>query len=257
MGGLYNIMNGVNPVSAFTLPMLGHKEDFYPRLRDTSIATGKDGVREIQVLTRVGSLNQNCGMGEERLYAEPNFLRFEDCEDDRTYGVYVFKCPAQWEHDFDCICKNRLCDLSDAFIEAVRNFWPNHGNDIADALIKAKASKPGKGGEAGCVAGERFASIVAEMRSHERGEAKDAFYTPQSWRKLCDRLEAAVRREAANIERLVRDAIVGYQEAYASAPNDDCEREMKERAKIGNDWLAEHGFEPEAVNWSKEETPCL
>lgn len=39
--------------------------------------------------------------------------------------------------------------------------------------------------------------IVAEMRSHERGEAKDAFYTRKSWRDLCDRLEAAERRDAA------------------------------------------------------------
>ena len=63
--------------------------------------------------------------------------------------------------------------------------------------------------------------------------------------------------EAKFIERVVRDAIVGYQEAYASAPNDDCERELKERAELANQWLTTHGLTPETINWSKEATPCL
>jgi len=63
--------------------------------------------------------------------------------------------------------------------------------------------------------------------------------------------------ENASIERVVRDAICSYEESFPGAPNDDCERELKERAEIANKWLVDHGFEPEKFTWSKEEVPCL
>ena len=69
--------------------------------------------------------------------------------------------------------------------------------------------------------------------------------------------EAAHKREVDGVERLIRDAIIGYSEQYVNAPNDDVERELKERAARGNAWLAAHGFEEEKVIWSKEETSCL
>ena len=143
MGGLYNALFGVNPAAAFLLPMLGHEEGFYPRLRDVFAGKGADGVREIQVFTRVGSLNQGYDMGEERLYAEPNFLRFEDCEDDATYGTYIFKCPQEWERDFDCILEGRLHEVSDSFIAKVESFWPNKGKEIAAMLAQNKARQKG------------------------------------------------------------------------------------------------------------------
>jgi hypothetical protein len=59
------------------------------------------------------------------------------------------------------------------------------------------------------------------------------------------------------IERLVRDAIIGYQEMYANAPNDDVERELIERAKLGNAWLVANGYNPEPTCFSKEEIPYL
>ena len=59
------------------------------------------------------------------------------------------------------------------------------------------------------------------------------------------------------LERLVRDAIISYQEMYPRAPNDDCERELKERAEAGNRWLEAHGLNPEVLNWSREEAPQL
>ncbi len=65
-----------------------------------------------------------------------------------------------------------------------------------------------------------------------------------------------MREDERMIERIVRDAIIGYEEAYPMAPNDDCERELKERAAIGNKWLKDHGFEEEKVVFDKEEVPC-
>ena len=66
-----------------------------------------------------------------------------------------------------------------------------------------------------------------------------------------------LKEESAQIERVVRDAIIDYQEMFTNAPNDEAEREVVERAKKGNKWLVDHGFEPEDLYWTKEEAPCL
>lgn len=72
----------------------------------------------------------------------------------------------------------------------------------------------------------------------------------EALRELCE-------KDALGIERIVRDAIVGYVESYPRAPNDDTERELRERAEKANAWLEAHGFAKEPLDWSKEELPCL
>ena len=42
---------------------------------------------------------------------------------------------------------------------------------------------------------ETLADILAEMRTHGRGKVEDAWYTPDDWRDLCDRIEAAAERD--------------------------------------------------------------
>lgn len=66
-----------------------------------------------------------------------------------------------------------------------------------------------------------------------------------------------LNEENESIERIVRDAICSYQESFPRAPNDDCERELIERADKANKWLVEHGFAPERLMFSREEMPCL
>ena len=70
--------------------------------------------------------------------------------------------------------------------------------------------------------------------------------------QCADRIEKAIDNEAKRIERIVSDAIIGYQEMFAHAPNDDTERELKERAAVANEWLVSHGFPPEKTIWDKE-----
>lgn len=70
--------------------------------------------------------------------------------------------------------------------------------------------------------------------------------------QYADRIENASKNEAKRIERIVRDAIIGYQDLYANAQNDDTERELKERAAVANEWLVSHGFPPEKTIWDKE-----
>lgn len=74
---------------------------------------------------------------------------------------------------------------------------------------------------------------------------------------FAEKVEEANAAEASEIERIVRDAIIDYQEMYVHAPNDDAERDLVERAARANAWLEAHGFKREEVCWSKEETPCL
>ena len=100
---------------------------------------------------------------------------------------------------------------------------------------------------------ETIADIIAEMR----GMGNYQRYSGDHARVLANRLEAAHRREAQSIERIIRDAIIDYTEQYPHAPNDDVERELKARANTANEWLKQHGFAEEPTNWSKEEIPCL
>ena len=115
---------------------------------------------------------------------------------------------------------------------------------------------------------ETLVEIVAELRSlekcaehsiHPRDDLPTVFGKPIMvyFADLANRIEATAKRDADSIERLVRDAIIDYQEMFAHAPNDDAERELVERAKRGNAWLVAHGYEPEKTIWDKEEPPCL
>jgi len=119
---------------------------------------------------------------------------------------------------------------------------------------------------------ETIADIIAEKRRRadeierdcaekmKRGEMVSDCYARElvaDIRREADRLEAALKREAQSIERIVRDAIIDYNGMYPSAPNDEAERDLRERAARANAWLKQHGFEEEPVIWSKKETPCL
>lgn len=66
-----------------------------------------------------------------------------------------------------------------------------------------------------------------------------------------------IKDDSKSIERIVRDAIIDYQEMYGHAPNDEAERDIMNRAENANKWLVDHDFEIEPLLWSKEEVPCL
>ena len=116
---LYNMINGFNPACVFIMPMLGRKQGEYPRFRDCFV---EDGM--IAIFTRVGSLNKGCGFGEEALYKDPNYVRDYDDEFDRTYGTYLFNVPEKWKADFDAIMNNKWEDISDEYVEYLKEFYP-------------------------------------------------------------------------------------------------------------------------------------
>ena len=118
---LYNLINGFIPACIFFLPMLGRKQDEYPRFRDCYLS---DDEKRIIIYTRVGGGNRNCGYGEDELYADPNFVKTYDDEYDSTYGYYEFNVPSQWKDDFDKICNGKITEVSDEYFNYVSEFYP-------------------------------------------------------------------------------------------------------------------------------------
>ena len=119
MSSLYNVIFGYNPACIVILPMLGRKEDEYPRFRDCFVEDGK-----IAIYTRVGGNNRNCGYGEEKLYEDPNYVSTYDDEFDSTYATYLFNVPEKWKADFDLIMADKFSEVSDEYYQQVCEFYP-------------------------------------------------------------------------------------------------------------------------------------
>ncbi len=123
---LYNILNGVNPLTFSVLPMLGRHPDTYPRFRDCFVADEEhpeyDG--HIHVYTRVGGNNRGEGYGEEQLYADPNYVTTFDDSFDNTFATYVFRVPEKWQEDFDRIMDGGLENVSEEYQRQVRGVFP-------------------------------------------------------------------------------------------------------------------------------------
>lgn len=116
---LYNMLMGFNPACIYLLPMLGRKQEEYPRFRDCFLEDGK-----IAVYTRVGGNNRGCGYGEEKLYEDPNFVTTYDDDFDSTYATYLFNVPEKWKSDFDKILNGKVMEVSDDYYNYVCDFYP-------------------------------------------------------------------------------------------------------------------------------------
>lgn len=117
---LYNMINGFNPSCIFFMPMLGRKQEEYPRFRDCFLTEENN----IAIYTRVGGGNRNIGYGEEELYKDPNFIRTYDDDYDETYGTYEFKVPEKWKADFAKIINGDMRAVSDEYVEMLEAFYP-------------------------------------------------------------------------------------------------------------------------------------
>lgn len=131
---LYNAINGVNPATFFILPMLGHHPDYYPRFRDCFLS---NNAQFIEVYTRVGGNNRNCGFGEEKLYSHPNFVRTYDDDYDSTYGWYIFSIPEKWKSDLDAIVEGR--QFSEEYLNHIISIYPSLKDKITKFYYKLEA----------------------------------------------------------------------------------------------------------------------
>lgn len=116
---LYDMINGFDPACVFIMPMLGRKQDEYPRFRDCFVEDGK-----IAIYTRVGGGNRNCGFGEEKLYEDPYFVSTYDDEFDSTYATYLFDVPEKWKSDFDKILDSDWEHVSEEYQKYLSDFYP-------------------------------------------------------------------------------------------------------------------------------------
>lgn len=114
------MLNGFNLACLFIMPMLGRKQDEYPRFRDCFVTED----RNIAIYTRVGGDNRDCGYGEEKLYEDENFLTTYDDEYDSTYGTYEFKVPVKWKEDFDKFMDGNFSEISTEYIKYLKEFYP-------------------------------------------------------------------------------------------------------------------------------------
>ncbi len=136
---LYNIVNGFNPACVLFMPMLGRKQEEYPRFRDCFLSQDK---QRIVIYTRVGGGNRKCGFGEEELYKDKNFVKTYDDEFDCTYGYYEFNVPEQWKEDFNYILDGKLNKVSDKYVDYVKGFYPKLAEDgIIDSIFRPKESE--------------------------------------------------------------------------------------------------------------------
>lgn len=117
---LYNMLMGFNPACVAIMPMLGRKQDEYPRFRDCFVTDEGN----IAIYTRVGGGNRDCGYGEEKLYEDENFITTYDDEYDNTYGTYEFRVPEKWKADFDLIMDGKSSEVSKEYIDYVKTFYP-------------------------------------------------------------------------------------------------------------------------------------
>ena len=116
IGSIYNLMNGVNPATFFFIPMLGKHPDSYPRFRDCFISRDK----KILILTRLG--HEDYEEEQEEMRALPDYLYDYVMKDDSTYRMFVYKCPSEWESDWDCLINGRK--PSDIYIDRMCEVYP-------------------------------------------------------------------------------------------------------------------------------------
>lgn len=117
---LYNMINGFNPACLLIMPMLGRKQEEWPRFRDCFVTDEGN----IAIYTRVGGGNRGCGYGEEELYKDPNFITTYDDDYDCTYATYEFRVPEKWKADFDLIVSGKFSDVSDEYVSYLKEFYP-------------------------------------------------------------------------------------------------------------------------------------
>lgn len=115
------MVHGYNAACLFLMPMLGRKQEDYPRFRDCFLSPDE---KHIDIFTRVGGNNRNCGFGEEELYKDPLFVETFDYDEDNTYATYRFNVPDKWKADFEYIAKGEYGKVSDEYVDEVRKFYP-------------------------------------------------------------------------------------------------------------------------------------
>jgi len=132
------MVNGFNPACVFIMPMLGRKQDEWPRFRDCFVTEDN----QIAIYTRVGGNNRGQGYGEEELYKDPNFVKTFDDSFDDTYATYVFNVPEKWKADFDKLMEKKFSETSEEYQTMLREFFPKlNESGLFDKVFAAETTE--------------------------------------------------------------------------------------------------------------------
>lgn len=132
----------MNPSAIFLMPILFQKHpNDCPQFRNAWLARKNEGEYEIHILTRLGQLYHDQGLGEEMYFNHPNFLRYEDkliteSFEDETYGHFFFSIPEEYRNDILEAHADAFDGVSDKFKELIISTYPNL-NEMLIALFKA------------------------------------------------------------------------------------------------------------------------
>jgi hypothetical protein len=130
------MMNGFNPACVFIMPMLGRKQNEWPRFRDCFVTEDNN----IAIYTRVGGGNRNAGYNEEKLYEDPLFIKTYDDEYDNTYATFEFNVPEKWKADFDLILEGKVTEISEEYKTYLKEFFPTlTENGFFDRIFNPEA----------------------------------------------------------------------------------------------------------------------
>ena len=138
---LYNIMNGVTPVTFIILPMLGKHPDEYPRFRDCFLGDEDrpDLKGKIHVYTRAGGGNRETYEKEIlELRKDKNYITDYDDSFDSTFASFVFNVPEKWKKDFDLAVKGKLSELSDKYKSQMKKIYPKLKDKFETMFKKEK-----------------------------------------------------------------------------------------------------------------------
>lgn len=135
---LYNMINGVNPMTFLVLPMLDRHPDEYPRFRDCFLGDEEhpEYDKHIHVYTRVGGNNRGQGYGEDELMNHPNFITTYDDSFDNTYGSYIFSVPEKWKNDFEKIYAGNLGEVSKEYQDKIKKTFPKIEDQISEIFAR-------------------------------------------------------------------------------------------------------------------------
>ena len=137
------MMNGVNQLTFFVLPMLGKHPNEYPRFRNFFLKDEEHPKYDnyLHVYTRVGGGNRGCNFGEEELMKHPNFVTTFDDSYDNTYGTYVFSVPSEWKADFDKIVSGKILEISDDYKNQIYKVFPKLEEKLK-GMFEKKVNEP-------------------------------------------------------------------------------------------------------------------
>ncbi len=143
---LYNLLNGVNPVAFFVLPMLGHHPGDFPRFRDCFIGDEEHPEYEnhIIVFTRTGGGNRESYEAQnDWIRSLPGFVTDYDDSFDCTFACWVFDPPFIWKSDFEKFVAGNAMGFSQEYIAEMKRVYPKLTEKL-DEIFAAQKERTAK-----------------------------------------------------------------------------------------------------------------